>query len=250
MSPAPINNENEFNESSINIQFFIFIMLAMIIGLLLAMLVLPKWLPNMAISLTGTDPKVYWYLSRGTAFVSLSILWISMALGLGMTNKLARSWPGAPAAFAIHEYVSLLGLAFAIFHGLVLLGDHYINFTIAQIIMPFATSSYRPLWVGIGQIGFYIWAIVALSFYVRQKIGRKTWRIIHYLSFAMYSMGLVHGLFSGTDTNTSWAYWYYWISGGSLLFLLIYRIINTITEKITPAVKPLPHSQHTIQTQR
>ena len=250
MSPAPINNENEFNESSINIQFFIFIMLAMIIGLLLAMLVLPKWLPNMAISLTGTDPKVYWYLSRGTAFVSLSILWISMALGLGMTNKLARSWPGAPAAFAIHEYVSLLGLAFAIFHGLVLLGDHYINFTIAQIIMPFATSSYRPLWVGIGQIGFYIWAIVALSFYVRQKIGRKTWRIIHYLSFAMYSMGLVHGLFSGTDTNTSWAYWYYWISGGSLLFLLIYRIINTITEKITPAVKSLPHSQHTIQTQR
>jgi len=250
MSPAPINNENEFNESSINIQFFIFIMLAMIIGLLLAMLVLPKWLPNMAISLTGTDPKVYWYLSRGTAFVSLSILWISMALGLGMTNKLARSWPGAPAAFAIHEYVSLLGLAFAIFHGLVLLGDHYINFTIAQIIMPFATNSYRPLWVGIGQIGFYIWAIVALSFYVRQKIGQKTWRIIHYLSFAMYSMGLVHGLFSGTDTNTSWAYWYYWISGGSLLFLLIYRIINTITEKITPAVKPLPHSQHTIQTQR
>jgi len=247
---SPNNNESEFNESSINIHFFIFVMLAMIVGLLIAMLVLPKWLPNMATSLTGSDPKVYWYLSRGTAFVSLSILWISMALGLGMTNKLARTWPGAPAAFAIHEYVSLLGLAFAIFHGLVLLGDHYINFTIAQIFMPFATSNYRPLWVGIGQIGFYIWVIVALSFYIRQAIGQKTWRVIHYLSFAMYIMGLAHGLFSGTDSTTNWAYWYYWISGGSLLFLLIYRIVNTITEKLSPTAKSLAHSQQTTQVQR
>jgi len=246
---SPNNNESEFNESSINIQFFILVMLAMIVGLLIAMLVLPKWLPNMATSLTGTDPKVYWYLSRGTAFVSLSILWISMALGLSMTNKLARSWPGAPAAFAIHEYVSLLGLAFAIFHGLVLLGDHYINFTIAQIFMPFSTSGYRPLWVGIGQIGFYIWVIVALSFYIRQMIGQKTWRVIHYLSFAMYIMGLTHGIFSGTDTTANWAHWYYWISGGSLLFLLMYRVVNTVTERLFPA-KSLAHSQQITQVQR
>ena len=141
MSPTPATHEDDLRESSINIQFFISLLLAMIIGLTLATLVLPKWLPNMATSLTGTDPKVYWYLSRGTAFVSLSLLWISMALGLGMTNKMARLWPGAPASFAIHEYVSLLGLAFAIFHGLVLLGDHYINFTLTQIIIPFSTLS-------------------------------------------------------------------------------------------------------------
>jgi predicted ferric reductase len=228
--------ENEF-ESSVNIQFFLLIMLAIMIGVLTALLVLPSWLPNMATSLTGASPKIYWYLSRATAFVSLTILWISMALGLGLTNKMARLWPGAPATFAIHEYVSLLGLAFALFHALVLLGDHYINFTVAQIFMPFATSGYRPTWVGIGQIGFYVWLIVALSFYVRSSIGQKTWRVIHYLSFAMYMMGMVHGLFSGTDSSANWASWYYWISGGSLLFLFLYRIINAITEKLTPRSK-------------
>jgi len=228
--------ENEF-ESSVNIQFFLLIMLAIMIGVLTALLVLPSWLPNMATSLTGASPKIYWYLSRATAFVSLTILWISMALGLGLTNKMARLWPGAPATFAIHEYVSLLGLAFALFHALVLLGDHYINFTVAQIFMPFATSGYRPTWVGIGQIGFYVWLIVALSFYVRSSIGQKTWRVIHYLSFAMYMMGMVHGLFSGTDSSANWASWYYWVSGGSLLFLFLYRIINAITEKLTPRSK-------------
>jgi predicted ferric reductase len=230
MSPAP-PVESEFRESSLNIQFFLVVMLAMMIGLITAILLLPAWLPNMAGSLMGESPKVYWYLSRATAFVSLTILWISMALGLGISNKMARLWPGAPAAFAIHEYVSLLGLAFALFHALVLLGDRYIHFTVAQILIPFATVDYRPTWVGIGQIGFYVWLIVALSFYVRSSIGQKTWRVLHYLSFVMYIMGLVHGLFGGTDSPTTWAGWYYWISGGSLLFLLIYRIVNSIADR-------------------
>lgn len=246
MAPTP-PVENEY-ESSVNIQFFLTIMLAMTAGVFLAILVLPSWLPNMATSLTGTDPKVYWYLSRATAFVSLSILWISMALGLGISNKMARLWPGAPAAFAVHEYVSLLGLAFALFHALILLGDRYINFTVAQIFIPFSTTNYRPTWTGIGQLGFYLWLIVTLSFYVRSRIGQKTWRALHYLSFAMYVLGLVHGLFGGTDSTASWAWWYYWISGGSLLFLLIYRIINSIADKLT---KPLRRAaQQPVQVQK
>jgi predicted ferric reductase len=197
----------------------------------------------MATSLSGSDPKAYWYLSRGTAFVSLSLLWISMALGLSITNKMARWWPGAPAAFAIHEYVSLLGLAFALFHALVLLGDHYINFTMAQIFMPFGTVEYKPFWVGIGQIGFYAWLMVALSFYIRSMIGQKTWRVVHYLTFAMYLMGLFHGLFSGTDSSTNWAQWYYWVSGGSLLFLFVYRMVATLMDKLFPVQKPKPSPQ-------
>ena len=236
MSPVP-QVENEY-ESSVNIEFLLMILIAMILGLLAATLLLPTWLPNLAASLTGTDPKVFWYLSRATAFVSLTILWLSMALGLGITNKMARLWPGAPATFAIHEYVSLLGLAFAAFHALILLGDHYINFTVAQIFMPFSTINYRPTWTGIGQLSFYLWLIVTLSFYVRSRIGQKNWRSIHYLSFALYIMGLLHGLFAGTDSTANWAHWYYWISAGSLLFLLVYRIVNTITEKRTkPAAR-------------
>ena len=233
---APVENEYE---SSVNIQFLLMILIAMILGLLAATLLLPTWLPSMAASLAGTDPKVFWYLSRATAFVSLSILWLSMALGLGLTSKMARLWPGAAAAFAIHEYVSLLGLAFACFHALILLGDRYINFTVIQILMPFATQNYRPAWTGIGQLALYLWLIVALSFYVRSSIGQKAWRTIHYLSIALYLMGLSHGLLAGTDSTAAWAQWYYWISGGSLLFLFIYRIVNTITEKLTKPARRL-----------
>ena len=157
-----------------------------------------------------------------------------MALGLAITNKMARLWPGAPAAFAIHEYVNLLGLAFAIFHTLVLLGDRYIGFTFVQLLMPFATEAYRPLWVGLGQLGFYLWVIVTLSFYVRKGIGQKTWRLVHYISFLMYVVGLAHGIFSGTDSGAGWVQKYYWLTAGSLMFLLVYRILASIIDRLFP----------------
>jgi predicted ferric reductase len=155
---------------------------------------------------------------------------------------MARFWPGAPAAFAIHEYVSLLGLAFAMFHALVILGDKYISFTLTQILVPFSTVDYKPIWVGLGQIGFYTWAIVALSFYIRSRIGQKTWRLLHYLSFGMYLLALFHGIFSGTDTSAAWAQQYYWFSGASLLFLFFVRILNTIINALFPAQKRRPTS--------
>ena len=230
-------------ESSVNIQTFLSLLIAMIVGLLVAVLLLPTWMPNLAFSLNGNEPKVYWYLARGSAFAALSLLWVSMALGLGITNKMARLWPGAPAAFAIHEYVNLLGVAFAIFHALILMGDHYIGFSLVQVLMPFSTLSYRPLWVGLGQLGFYVWLIVTLSFYVRSGIGQKTWRLIHYASFVIYLLGVFHGVFSGTDTGVDWVQKYYWISAGALLFLFMYRILASIVDKFSkqkPQPRPVP----------
>jgi predicted ferric reductase len=171
----------------------------------------------------------------------MTLLWASMAFGLTITNKMARLWPGAPTAFAIHEFVSLLGLAFAMFHGLVLTGDRFINFTWVQVLVPFASSGFKPFWVGLGQVGLYVWAIVTFSFYIRSSIGQKTWRLIHYASFLSYAGALVHGLISGTDTSTLWAQWYYWISGGSLLFLLMYRIIASLSP-----VQPVQRLQNNI----
>ena len=234
---ANSSDQIEFNESSVNLQSFVMFLVSMTAGLLVAVLLLPAWLPNMAFSLGGDAPKAYWYLSRATAFVSLSLLWLSMALGLSITNKMARLWPGAPAAFAIHEYVSLLGLAFAIFHAIVILGDHYIKFTLLQLFIPFSTVAYRPFWVGMGLIGFYAWAILANTSFDPPIIVRKSWRFLHYGSFGMYLLGIFHGIFSGTDTSSSWAQNYYWYTAGSLIFLLMYRILVGVIDKYFPQNK-------------
>src|SRR5581483_1549195 len=75
-----------------------------------------------------------WYLSRASAFAAYVLLWWSMVLGLTLTNKLARIWPGGPTANDLHEHASLLGLVFGMLHALVLLGDSYIGYTLPQIL--------------------------------------------------------------------------------------------------------------------
>ena len=77
-------------ETTLGVQTFLIVLFAMVVGTLAAAVVLPAWMPNLESSLFGSDPKAFWYLSRGSAFVAMTLLWISMALGLTITNKMAR----------------------------------------------------------------------------------------------------------------------------------------------------------------
>jgi predicted ferric reductase len=229
-----ISDEAEYKQSSLSFTTFLLVLVAMAVGMFLGALLLPGWLPNLTSSLVGTSPKGFWYLSRGSAFVALGLLWLSMVLGITTTNKMARLWPGGPAAFAIHEFTSLLGLAFVLLHALVLLGDRYISYTPVKILVPFASVDYHRLWVGLGQLGFYIWMIVALSFYIRRRLGQKTWRLIHYAGYIGYILAMVHGVTSGTDISSGWAQQFYWVTGSIILFLFFYRMLMSLGGQKTP----------------
>jgi predicted ferric reductase len=233
------------HSSSFGFAAFLSVCLGVALGLIAAYILFPDQGAQIATSIVGTNPKGYWYLSRASAFVALGLLWLSMMLGLLITDKFARTWPGAPVAFALHEFVSLLGLAFALFHALILLGDRYINYKLVQILMPFGSVNYHPIWVGVGQIGFYAWAVISATFYVRQWIGSKAWKFIHYASFFNFVIAMMHGLASGTDTALTWAQAIYWLLGGSVLFLTVVRVVaGLIQPKPQPrAVAPAPAHQ-------
>jgi predicted ferric reductase len=151
---------------------------------------------------------------------------MSMMAGLGITSKLARNRPGMSVTYEIHRYAGLLGLGFAALHALVLLGDKYINFSLTQLLVPFMSSNYRPEWVGFGQVAIYLTAIVALSFYVRDRIGVTTWRLIHVLSFALFLMAMIHGIQSGTDSRDAWAQTLYWSSAATVLFGTLFWVLS------------------------
>ncbi|MDO9120760.1 MAG: ferric reductase-like transmembrane domain-containing protein [Anaerolineaceae bacterium] len=226
------NNSQSINiddvEPSVNLGGFAFIMLAAFLGAMTAAFFLPNWQPSLTQSVSGADPKAFWYLSRGSAFSAYFLLWFSMLLGTGITNKLSVLWPGLPPTIELHQFTSIIGLAFGLFHGMILLGDHYINFSLAQVLLPFATSGYKPVAVGLGQVGFYTMLIITISFYMRKKIGPKTWRSIHFVSFVTYILVLIHGLLAGTDTSAIGAQLFYLITGGLLFFMILYRILVSI----------------------
>ena len=81
--------------------------------------------------------------------------------------------------------------------------------------------------MGIGQVAFYLLLPVTLSFYARKRLGTRGWRTVHGLSYAVFGMGLLHGLFTGTDSSAIWASGLYWFTGVSLLALTVYRLALT-----------------------
>src|SRR5215212_4928405 len=114
-----------------------FLVVSLAILSLAALLLLPLW----GGALLGLD-NVYWYLSRSSAMVGFVLLWASMALGVGISNKLTRIWPGAFTAFDLHQFTSLLGLGFVAVHVLTLLDDTYIGYNLVQVLVPFASTAY------------------------------------------------------------------------------------------------------------
>ncbi len=169
--------------------------------------------------------SAYWYLSRGAGLVSYMLLWATTAWGLLVSSKLVKGLIAAPFAASLHEFLSLTTLSFAAFHGLVLLGDRYINFSLINVVYPFA-ATYRPSWVGLGQMGFYLTAALVLSFYARKSVGPRTWRAVHYLAFPAYGLVLVHGMTSGTDTSALPVQAMYLATGTAIVFLVYYRLFT------------------------
>lgn len=231
------DNLKEFNDANLPVigpQIMLFILAAVVIGVVMAAIYLPALQPGLVTSIMGDSPKAYWFLSRGSALVAYGLLWSSMTFGLVITNRLARIWPGGPTAFDLHQFISILGMAFALFHGLILLGDDFVNFKPAQILVPFTALTYKPFWLGLGQLAFYTWVLILLSYYVRKSIGTKTWRCIHYFTYLTFALALLHGIVSGTDTATPWVDVMYWFTGFSLFFLLIYRLVLVFNKSYSP----------------
>lgn len=183
-------------------------------------------LPPLTQLLLGPNVNAAWDLTRVTGMIAYVLIWLSVVLGLLITNRMAQVWPGGPAAFDLHQFTSLLGLAFALFHAVVLLGDHYIQYSLLQIMLPFASVNYQPIWVGLGQIAFYLLIPVTLSFYARRSLGPKVWRLIHFGSFISFAFITIHGLLAGSDITNLGMLLTYAMTGLSVVFLTIYRMVE------------------------
>lgn len=221
------------------------LLLAAVIGLMISA-VLHIWQPILAFAFTAATPSMaalwqwvmalpfvanppsFLTISRATALMSYFTLWLSMMFGLAISSKATRMWPGGPAMLELHQQFSLLGLLFALAHVFSLLAESRLGYGLAKALVPWVGGSYRPFWVGlVGKSSLYLMVVVWLSFYVRKWIGGRWWRRIHYLSFVVFLLGMIHGIFAGSDTSTWWGQALYILSGIALLALLAYRVVRS-----------------------
>jgi predicted ferric reductase len=166
-----------------------------------------------------------WYLDRASGLTAYGLLWISVVWGLFSSLRLARSWPGGGIAFDLHEHASLLALGFALLHAILLLAERQFGLSLFELLVPFAPARHA-LPLGLGQIALALLGVVTVSHYLRRRIGQRAWRLLHYASFAVFLLALVHALWAGTDSTSVGMRLFYAVTGSSVLFLTIYRLLS------------------------
>jgi DMSO/TMAO reductase YedYZ heme-binding membrane subunit len=60
-------------------------------------------------------------------------------------------------------------------------------------------------------------------------VGKKTWRILHFLSFLTFLSVLVHAFLAGTDILSPAMQFTYLGTGSLLVFMVLYRIFAAIS---------------------
>jgi methionine sulfoxide reductase heme-binding subunit len=183
-----------------------------------------------------------WYITRSAGLIAYLILWFSVFWGLAVSSKVLDRLLHRSFTFDFHEFISLLAIGFTLVHIGVLLVDQYLPYSVAQILIPFI-SPYRPVWVGIGVLGFYVTLLVTVTYYLRSKIGMKAFRFIHVFSLLAYLGVTAHSFFSGSDSSLPSVQAMYAVTFFSTVILMAYWLVQSAQKK--QAKKAVPAAANT-----
>lgn len=144
--------------------------------------------------LTGS---ILWYLSRATGVVSMVLLTVVVVLGVVTAGRRRPRGSSATVAMGVHRWLSLGLLAFLITHIVTAIVDGYVDIGWLAVIVPFV-SAYEPLLVGFGAIGIDLLVAILVTSYLRHRIPERRWRFVHWLTYGMWAIAVIHGFSFGT----------------------------------------------------
>jgi sulfoxide reductase heme-binding subunit YedZ len=147
--------------------------------------------------------QLLWYTTRGAGAVSLVLLSVVVVLGLLARVRFeTRGWPRFLSA-AVHRDLALMTLVFLLLHIVTAVVDPFTHLGLVAALVPFG-SYYRTVWLGLGTIAFELLIAIVATSLLRQHIGARVWRGIHWLAYLSWPVAVIHGIGTGTDGTAAW----------------------------------------------
>jgi len=187
-------------------------------------LVSDKIATSVATTTANTSSNLWpWYITRASGLVAYVLLFLLVVSGIGIKTSWTFKFVSPTFAWLNHRYLGIALTFSVIFHLVSLLVDTFLKFTILDVFVPFF-SSYKPIFLSLGIIGFYLLIAVIISSIFTISRFPKAWRLLHYLPFPLFVILFIHGYFIGTDTKLLVIKLIYLITGGVVAFLSLYRL--------------------------
>lgn len=147
-----------------------------------------------------------WAVARAAGFVAFACATGAVLLGAKRSVRLPIG--GLPARLhSLHRALGVAAILALAVHLFALWADSFVSFGWAQLLLVPWTSSYRPFAVTLGFLAMVSLILTAASGLLRKHI--PGWKIVHFLSWATFALGLIHGIFAGSDTGSPLALAFY-----------------------------------------
>lgn len=144
-----------------------------------------------------------WYFGRGLGVSALVLFTLTVLLGI--ITRAGSPLPGLPrfAVTTLHRTTSLSAVLFLVLHVATLFFDPYAQLRLIDFVVPFV-GSYRPLWQGLGTVAADLVVVLVVSSLLRQRLGLRIWRALHWTAYLCWPVAIAHVLGNGTDRATGW----------------------------------------------
>jgi sulfoxide reductase heme-binding subunit YedZ len=182
-------------------------------------------IPLLAATPGATSTNTTWLLARDLGLLTFVLATVSVLFGLSTSTRTGDRTLGRGVVYDSHRALALLTMLALGGHIVFLALDGYAQFSIPSLLIPF-TIWYRPLWSAFGIFAAYLLVAIYVSFYVRNRIGYKTWRAMHYATFGVFLLAVVHGLMTGTDAGATWSVALYAGAVGAVGVMLTFRLLR------------------------
>ena len=147
--------------------------------------------------------QILWFATRGSGIVSLILFSAVACLGLLSVARTQAAWWPRFLTVELHRTLALLSVAFLAVHIVTAVFDPFTHLGVAAALVPLA-SAYRPLPVAFGVVSVYLVAAVIVTSLLRDRIGHRVWRAIHWSSYASWPLAVEHTLTAGSDAFALW----------------------------------------------
>jgi len=186
---------------------------------------------------------VTWDIARAGGFTAYILLTLAVVVGLALSTQLQSPsrWPRLLNS-ELHNFLTLLSTIFLVVHVLAAWVDPFTHFGWNEILIPLA-SHYRPEWMALGIVGLYLGIAIGISTWLRPHIGYKWWRRLHVLTLGIFALATIHGIGTGSDTQTWWALGIYLVSIALVGSLLCRRLLSSKGKRKRAPAHP-PHVAH------
>ena len=166
----------------------------------------------------------FWLLSRVAGLTSFLALAISLLTGVALRTAVL-DWLGSNRTLrSLHEFTAVLWIPLGLLHLLALLLDPTARVTPLDLLVPFRVP-YGTLAIGLGTLALELFALVAVTGWLRRRMNQTAWQWIHRLGYAAFALLFLHALLGGTDFSDPLISAITWSAAAMLAILSLARVL-------------------------